>query len=74
MSSVSDPPAASAGRQRKVVLHVLTCADDGVALEVVQHQQRQGLVTVQVADLASSTPDYAALLEAIFAADTVAVW
>ena len=74
MSSVSDPPAAPAARQGRVVLHVLTRADDGVALEVVQRQQRQGLVTVQVADLASPTPDYAALLEAIFAADTVAVW
>ena len=74
MSSASDPPAAPAVRQGNVVLHVLTRADDGVALAVVQRQQRQGLVAVRVADLASSNPDYSALLAAIFAADTIAVW
>ena len=56
------------------VLHVLTQADDTLAQGVISHQQAAGDWEVLVADLTAPNPDYQALLEQVFAADSVEVW
>lgn len=54
-------------------LHILTRADDPLPLRIIERQKEEGKV-VEVVDLASGDADYRALVEKIFAADSVAVW
>ena len=56
------------------ILHILTQAPDSLAQEVISRQARQPDAKVEVVDLTQPEPDYAELLEKIFAADSVAVW
>ena len=58
----------------KRALHILTRENDTVASEVISRQREQAGVKVEVMDLTQADPDYAALLELIFAADSVEVW
>jgi len=58
----------------RVILHIVTRAGDTVADTVIGNHQAQANVEVTVVDLAAGEPDYAKLLEEIFAADLVAVW
>ena len=58
----------------RVVLHILTQQDDTLAQEVISKQREQQDQEVKVVDLNAAEPDYARLLEEIFAADSVAVW
>ena len=55
-------------------LHLLTREIDEVANEVISRQREQAGVKVEVMDLTHVDPDYAALLELVFTADSVAVW
>jgi hypothetical protein len=55
-------------------LHILTCSPDPLAQDIIALQQAGGETVVKVVDLTLPEPDYGALLEAIFAADSVAVW
>ena len=56
------------------LLHILTKPDDDVAETIIAaHRQGTGL-KVTVVDLTKSEPDYPALLEEIFAADSIQVW
>lgn len=55
-------------------LHVLTRAGDALAAETIARQQAKPGGEVQVFDLTRGEPDYDALLEAVFAADSIAVW
>jgi hypothetical protein len=56
-------------------LHILTRPTDTLATEVIAAQQnRVADLEVIVVDLTQGPPDYSALLEQIFAADSVAVW
>ena len=55
-------------------LHILTKADDALAVEMIARQRSEAGQTVEVVDLTVDSPDYANLLERIFAADSVAVW
>ena len=60
-----------------VQLHILTRPDDALASEVIAQQVKLSLeIEVRVVLLTEETPspDYAVLLEQIFAADSVAVW
>lgn len=57
-----------------VQLHVLTRPNDELALQVIERQRRLPEAQVLVVDLTQPNPDYDALLERIFAADSVAVW
>jgi hypothetical protein len=56
------------------VLHILIQPDDALAAEVISQQRRQPECTVNVLDLTTSEPDYAALLARVFEADSVQVW
>jgi hypothetical protein len=58
----------------RAVLHIVTTVGDTVAETVIGNHQSQADVAVTVVDLAAGEPDYAKLLEQIFAADLVAVW
>jgi hypothetical protein len=56
------------------VLHIVTRADDALAREVIARQREQPDAQREVADLTQPEPDYEALLDQLFAADSVAVW
>ena len=58
----------------RIVLHILTQADDSLAEEIIARQREQPDQEVNVVDLWAAVPDYARLLQEIFAADSVAVW
>ena len=56
------------------VLHILTKANDTDAKEVISRQRGQPGCDQETVNLVPGQPDYAGLLEKIFAADSVAVW
>jgi hypothetical protein len=58
----------------RAVLHILTRPADTLAGETISHQTSQSDVKVEVVELTKPEPDYAALLEKIFTADSVTVW
>ncbi len=58
----------------RILLHILTKADDQLAADIISRQRSQSTCCVRVVDLTQPKPDYAALLEAIFQADSVQVW
>jgi hypothetical protein len=59
----------------RLLLHILTRPDDALAREIITRQQKNGGENKTVeADLTQPQPDYAALLEKIFAADSVQIW
>ena len=55
-------------------LHVRTRANDALATDTLAHLCSIPGGAVRVYDLTVAEPDYAALLDAIFAADSVTVW
>jgi hypothetical protein len=55
-------------------LHILTRPDDDLAARLVAAQEQTGGDAVRRFDLTGENPDYAGLVEAIFEADSVAVW
>lgn len=57
-----------------IVLHILTRPADELAAEVVRRQRARGECVVEVFDLGRDQPDYTALVERIFAADSVEAW
>jgi hypothetical protein len=56
------------------LLHILTSENERRAREIIDWERAQPDSEVEVVDLTKPEPDYHALLEAIFAADSVAVW
>ena len=60
----------------KQVLHILTRKEDDLAQAIMENQRCIGdaEVVVETADLTVDKPDYSALLEQIFKADSVCVW
>lgn len=58
----------------KKVLHILTKENDDEAAEVISRQRVQPGCELVTVNLGVGQPDYAKLLEKIFAADSVAVW
>jgi len=58
----------------RVVLHILTQPDETLAREVIARQREQQDQEVNVVDLTAAEPDYARLIQEIFAADSAAVW
>ena len=55
-------------------LHILTKPPDALAVDIIARQRTQAGKAVDVVDLTVDSPDYADLLQRIFAADSVAVW
>ena len=58
----------------RAVLHIVTRPNDTLAAAVIAAQRKREGTQVKVVDLTTPEPDYAALLEAIFAADSISVW
>ena len=62
------------GFEMRRALHILTRTDDPLAQEVIPRLREQSDEHLKVVDLNAANPDYASLVEEIFAADSVAVW
>lgn len=58
----------------KRILHVLTRPDDALSAECRARVAELPDTVVEVADLTGDSPDYAALVERILAADAVVTW
>ena len=56
------------------ILHILTKPEDTLVQAVMADQQRLPDVTLETVDLTTPEPDYGALVEKIFEADSVQVW
>jgi hypothetical protein len=56
------------------LLHIVTKTEDEFVKEIIQRQSAQPDCQVEVVDMNATEPDYEALLEKIFAADSVQVW
>jgi hypothetical protein len=56
------------------ILHILTKRDDSLAEGVIGEQKQGSEFKVEVVDLTRPEPDYAGLVERIFAADSLVVW
>ena len=56
------------------ILHILTHPEDELSRLVIAGQRALPDTTVEVADLTVDAPDYDAVVEKIFAADSVQVW
>ena len=57
----------------RTVLHILTRPEDDLTRELIAQQRARPDTQVEVADLSNATPDYGALVEKIFASDSVQV-
>jgi hypothetical protein len=55
-------------------LHILTKENDAEAREILSRQRARPDCESETVSLAAGQPDYAALLEKIFAADSISVW
>ena len=58
----------------RTILHILTTADDALAKQILELQQANPDLKIQKVDLTQNETDYPALVEQIFAADSVEVW
>lgn len=56
------------------ILHILTAEQRPFASELIQHQAASSNCEVETFDLNQPEPDYNALLDKIFSADSVASW
>jgi hypothetical protein len=56
------------------LLHVLTRPSDDWVRSLMLSQESHAEQNVEVIDLTLDTPDYARLVERVFAADSVATW
>jgi hypothetical protein len=55
-------------------LHILTRPDDALSQEIIAQQKAEIEIEIEVFDLTIPQPDYKALLEKIFIADSVETW
>jgi hypothetical protein len=58
----------------QTILHILTRPEDELTHTLIAGQRAKPETTVEVIDLNSAPADYDALVEKIFAADSIAVW
>ena len=58
----------------KTQLHIVTRPLEASKVELLEAIRRESDLEVRVVDLTVSGPDYRALVEAIFAADSVVTW
>ena len=58
----------------RTILHLLTTPDDALAGKIIELQQANPDHQIQRVDLTGADVDYSALVEQIFAADSVEVW
>ena len=58
----------------RTILHIVTRAEDALSRDIIEQQRGLADVQMDVVDLTTSAPDYNALLEKIFAADSIEVF
>ena len=58
----------------RAILHILTQAEDELARAVIAAQRAWPETSVETVELTAATPDYDALVEKVFTADSVEVW
>ena len=58
----------------RTILHILTRPDDELARELIERQRALPETKIEVVELTSRAPDYDALVERIFAAQSIEVW
>jgi hypothetical protein len=56
------------------ILHILTTSDDAWAERIIALERQQPDLEIKVVDLTTAGADYRALLDEIFAADSIQVW
>jgi hypothetical protein len=58
----------------RTILHILTRAEDALSRDIIERQRSFADTKVEVVELANAAPDYDALVEKIFAADSIEVF
>ena len=58
----------------RTILHIFTRPEDELRRELIAQQQAMDATTVEFVDLTSGSADYNAIVDKIFAADSVEVW
>lgn len=58
----------------RTILHILTDSGDELARRTIEQQRTQPETQVKVVELTQPEPDYGAVVDQIFAADSVEVW
>ena len=58
----------------RTILHILTTPEDALAKKIIESQRANADHKIQKVDLTQNETDYPALVEQIFAADSVQVW
>ena len=58
----------------RAILHILTQAEDELTRAVIAAQRAWPETSVETVELTAATPDYDALVEKVFTADSVEVW
>lgn len=55
-------------------LHILTRPADDLVNTVLTTERERAMLSVEVVDLTQPEPDYAGLVDKVFAADSVVTW
>ncbi|HEY0548539.1 MAG TPA: hypothetical protein VGF13_03000 [Verrucomicrobiae bacterium] len=58
----------------RTILHIVTRAEDTLSRDIIERQREFSDVQIDVVELTGSTPDYDALVQKIFAADSIEVF
>ena len=58
----------------RAILHILTRPDDELTRAVIAGQRARPETVIETVELTAATPDYDALVEKVFTADSVEVW
>ncbi len=58
----------------RTILHIVTRAEDALSRDVIERQREFADVQIDVVELTASAPNYDALVEKIFAADSIEVF
>ena len=58
----------------RTALHIFTRPEDELTRELIAQQRAMTDMKVEIVNLAGENPDYDKLVDAIFSADSVAVW
>jgi hypothetical protein len=56
------------------VLHIVTRPEDALSLRLMELEREEGRSRITRVDLTTPEPDYEALLERVFEADSIQVW
>jgi len=58
----------------RTILHIVTRSEDSLSRDIIERQRTFADVKIDVVELTNSAPDYDALVEKIFAVDSIEVF